>query len=153
MFPIACECLVSVCMRTVISRRIPLYLLSSFLLIVRVIISASKETSTIFYNPESITTTSAPTAIKHVSNGYAIDSNVSSQPQHPIDMFRGTSSVTGIGFRVIANGYNHYSIAARNPTEPPSFASVDNHLSWRHKRTPWASVYRTWFAALRRAKW
>jgi hypothetical protein len=61
--------------------------------------------------------------------------------------------VTGIGFRVIANGYNYYSIAARNPTEPATFTSVDSHLSWRHNRTPWVSVYWTWFAALRRAKW
>ena len=71
----------------------------------------------------------------------------------PFDAIRGNGSVTGIGFRVIANGYNHNSITARNPNEPATFASVDNHLSWRQKPTPWVSIYWTWFAALRRAKW
>ena len=71
----------------------------------------------------------------------------------PFHMFRAASSMTGIGFRVVANGYNHYDIVARNPTAPTTFTTVDNHLTWQHSTTPWVSVFSTWSAAMRRAKW
>lgn len=62
----------------------------------------------------------------------------------------------GLAFRVLASGgnvANHADVLARNPAKLPTYQSIRNHLRWKRRPSPWVSLYTSWSAAMRRAKW
>ena len=67
--------------------------------------------------------------------------------------FHALSTIDGIGFRVVATGFNNDSLSARDVDSEPSWKSVKDHLQWRRCRTPWLSIFSSWKAALQRCWW
>ena len=76
-----------------------------------------------------------------------LDANVDFQT------FKAEYAIHHIAFRVQANGHNYLCPDARDPDEPPSLVSVDNHLNGRLTPTPWISIFFTWTGALSHANW
>ena len=74
---------------------------------------------------------------------------------HLVDFqgFRVPATIDGIGFRIVAIGFNNDSLSARDVDSPPSWTSVEDHLLWRPCPIPWLLIFNSWKAALQRCRW